>query len=73
MKRHTNSPASVLAQLKNIAKANKNALPNGIICLKGGDLQEETRPYKRIVQVTALSTWFDEPWFKEKYCIYLPA
>lgn len=57
---------------KNIAKEQRNALPNGIICLKGGDLQEETRPYKRIVQVQALSEWFQEEWFKEKYCIYLP-
>jgi 16S rRNA (guanine527-N7)-methyltransferase len=57
---------------KNIAKEQRNAMPNGIICLKGGDLQEETRPYKRIVQVQALSEWFQEEWFKEKYCIYLP-
>ena len=57
---------------KNISKEQHNALPNGIICLKGGDLQEETKPFKRIVQTTALSTWFDEEWFKEKYCIYLP-
>ena len=57
---------------KNISKEQHNALPNGIICLKGGDLQEETKPFKRIVQTTALSTWFSEEWFKEKYCIYLP-
>ena len=57
---------------KNIKKEQRNALPNGIICLKGGDLQEETRPYKRIVQTTPLSSWFSEVWFKEKYCIYLP-
>ena len=57
---------------KNISKEQHNALPNGIICLKGGDLQEETKPFKRIVQTTPLSSWFDEEWFKEKYCIYLP-
>ena len=57
---------------KNIAKEQHNALPNGIICLKGGDLQEETHPYKHIVQVQPLSEWFKEDWFKEKYCIYLP-
>ena len=58
---------------KNISKTQKNALPNGLICLKGGDLQEEIRPYKRIVQVLALSQWFKEEWFKErKYVIYLP-
>ena len=57
---------------KNISKEQHNALPNGIICLKGGNLQEETKPFKRIVQTTALNSWFDEEWFKEKYCIYLP-
>ena len=57
---------------KNIARQQRNALPNGIICLKGGDLQEETRPFKHIVQTTPLSQWFGEEWFKEKYCIYLP-
>ena len=57
---------------KNISHEQHNALPNGIICLKGGDLQEETKPFKRIVQTTALSTWFEEEWYKEKYCIYLP-
>ena len=57
---------------KNIAKPQRNALPNGIICLKGGDLQEETRPYRNIVETTEISQFFDEEWFKEKYIIYLP-
>ncbi len=57
---------------KNISHEQHNALPNGIICLKGGDLQDEIRPYRRIVQTTELSSWFDEEWFKQKYCIYLP-
>ena len=57
---------------KNISKVQRNALPNGIICLKGGDLQEETRPFRRIADVQAIRQWFSEEWFKEKYCIYLP-
>ncbi len=57
---------------KNISKTQQNALPNGIICLKGGQLEGETAPYRRIVQVQPLSDWFDEEWFKEKSCIYLP-
>jgi len=58
---------------KNISKQQHNALPNGIICLKGGDLQAETRPFKQIVETTDISTLFDEAWFKErKYVIYLP-
>lgn len=57
---------------KNISKRQQNALPNGVICLKGGDLQAETKPFKNIVELTELSTYFDEEWFKEKYIIYLP-
>ncbi|MGM9700870.1 MAG: 16S rRNA (guanine(527)-N(7))-methyltransferase RsmG [Prevotella sp.] len=57
---------------KNIAKSSNNALPNGVICLKGGDLQAELQPYKNIVEVTPISSWFDEEWFKEKNVIYIP-
>ena len=57
---------------KNISKRQQNALPNGILCLKGGDLQAETRPFHKIVQTTDISTFFSEEWFKQKYVIYLP-
>ena len=57
---------------KNIAKEQRNALPNGIICLKGGDLQTETQPFRHIVEQAPLSQWFCEEWFKEKNIIYLP-
>lgn len=58
---------------KNISKKQQNALPNGIVCLKGGNLQSETQPFHKIVQTTEISSFFDEPWFKEqKYVIYLP-
>lgn len=49
-----------------------NALPNGILCLKGGDLQAETQLYRNIVETTDISTFFAEDWFKQKYIIYLP-
>lgn len=57
---------------KNIAKEQRNALPNGVICLKGGNLQAETYPYRNIVEITEISTFFQEEWFKEKNIIYLP-
>ena len=57
---------------KNIRKESKNAVPNGILCLKGGDLQAELQPFRRIAETAELSSWFAEPWFKEKYVIYLP-
>lgn len=57
---------------KNISGKQRNALPNGIICLKGGDLTEEIRPYRNITEVTEITNWFEEDWFKNKYTIYLP-
>ncbi len=57
---------------KNISKRQNNALPNGILCLKGGDIQAETHPFKKIIQVTEISSFFQEEWFKEKHVIYLP-
>ena len=57
---------------KNISKEQRNAIPNGVICLKGGDLQAETQPFRRIVESTELSAYFEEEWFKEKHVIYVP-
>ncbi|MBO6030660.1 MAG: 16S rRNA (guanine(527)-N(7))-methyltransferase RsmG [Prevotella sp.] len=57
---------------KNISRKSQNALPNGIISLKGGNLQAETQPFKNIIQTTDISSFFDEEWFKEKHVIYLP-
>lgn len=57
---------------KNIAKKQQNALPNGLICLKGGNITEEIKPYKHIADVTDLGNIFDEKWFKQKFLIYIP-
>ena len=65
-------PDLVKLMRKNISKQQHNALPNGILCLKGGDLQAEVRPFHKIVETTDISTFFREPWFKEKNVIYLP-
>lgn len=57
---------------KNIAREQHNALANGLLVLKGGDLKEEIRPFKNIIELTPLSDYFEEEWFQEKYAIYLP-
>ena len=57
---------------KNIGREQRNALPNGVICLKGGDLQAELQPFRHIVDTAELSQWFGEEWFRQKYVIYLP-
>ena len=57
---------------KNISKKHRNAMPNGIICLKGGDVQAETSPFKNNALTTELTNYFSEEWFKQKHCIYVP-
>ena len=57
---------------KNISGVCRNALPNGIICLKGGDLQAEIKPFRRIANTVELTNYFEEEWFRQKYCIFLP-
>lgn len=57
---------------KNIAKDQHNSMPNGVIVLKGGDIQQEIRPFKHLAEVDDLSQWFSEEWFKEKHLIYVP-
>ena len=59
---------------KNFKKKGQNALPNGLICLKGGNLQEELKDYRNVAEITPLSTFFEEEWFKQdKQLIYVPA
>lgn len=57
---------------KNISTSQRNALPNGLICLKGGNLVAETQPFKNKVHLTPISQWFDNEWFNDKHLIYLP-
>ncbi len=58
---------------KNFAKEQLNSIPNGLICLKGGNVEGEIQPYLHIAQVTSLSDYFTEDWFKQdKYLIYIP-
>ena len=56
----------------NISKKQRNAMVNGLFCLKGGDLQAEIQSFKNVVEVSAISNWFEEEWFKEKNVIYMP-
>ena len=57
---------------KNVGKEQRNSLPNGVICLKGGNVEGEKRPFKKIAEATEITNWFDEDWFKEKFVIYVP-
>lgn len=57
---------------KSIAKKQQHAMPNGIICLKGGDLRDELMPFKNRVEVHKIQDWFDEEFFETKRLVYLP-
>ena len=58
---------------KNIRRAHHNAWPNGLICLKGGALVEELKPFQRVAEVISLTDFFDEEWFREeKKLVYIP-
>ena len=55
-----------------LAKKQINALPNGIICLKGGDLTEEFKGLSKDIEVYDLQQWFTDPFFETKKLVYLP-
>lgn len=57
---------------RNFADKGINAVPNGLITLKGGDVSNELKglPPSETVEI---SKWFDEPFFRTKKLIYTPA
>ena len=58
---------------KNFKKGGMNAMPNGLFCLKGGNLAEELKAYRNISEITPLSRFFDEEWFaQDKQLVYVP-
>ena len=57
---------------KNINPTQKNALNNGLICLKGGDLTDELKPFKKIAETFSLTDYFSESFFETKKLVYLP-
>ncbi len=56
---------------KNVHHEQKNSLPNGVICLKGGDIQLEMHPFKNCCEVWTLSTYFEEEFFETKKVAYV--
>ena len=57
---------------KNVSNKQRNAVPNGLVVLKGGDLREELRPFQKRAEITEISTLFRGEWFDTKRVIYLP-
>lgn len=57
---------------KNISGKQRNAIANGLLCLKGGNIDSEIHNYRHISQITDISKIFRGEWFKNKYVIYIP-
>lgn len=56
---------------KNISPKAQNAMPNGLICLKGGELEHEVLPMKTHTLITSLSDYFEEEFFETKKVVYV--
>lgn len=57
---------------KNVSNKHQNAMPNGLMVLKGGNLEGEIHLYRKYVEITDISTIFKDDWYKEKAVVYLP-
>jgi len=56
---------------KNISTEQRNALPNGLICLKGGELEKEVMPVKNHTDIFDLCSVFEEEFFETKKVVYV--
>ncbi len=67
-------PQTELAKIcrKNISRTQNNALPNGLITLKGGDLDADLGSLKQLSEEVPVSQWFAEPFFETKKLVYTP-
>jgi 16S rRNA (guanine527-N7)-methyltransferase len=68
----TGFPGFVSLTSKNISHRKTNSLENGIIYLKGGDLEEELSPFREKIKVWPISEFFSESFFETKVIVYLP-
>lgn len=57
---------------KNVSSKHNNAMPNGLMVLKGGNLEGETHEFRKYVEITDIVTLFKDEWYKEKSVVYLP-
>lgn len=64
-------PAFVGFTRNKIRKEGFNDLPNGILYLKGGDFEEEIKPFADRMQVFSIPAFFQEDFFETKKVIYL--
>jgi 16S rRNA (guanine527-N7)-methyltransferase len=58
---------------KMVTPGGKNSLPNGMLILKGGDLEKELKDFGNKATVYDIENFFEEEYFRNKKLIYLPA
>lgn len=68
----TSLPEFVPLVRKNISNQHRNAIPNGIIYLKGGNLEGELRLFGKSAFVQDLSKYFEEEFFRTKKLVHIP-
>lgn len=68
----TSLPEFVKWIRKNVSTGHRNAMPNGILYLKGGDITEELKPFGNRSVVYNLSDFFTEEFYETKKLVYLP-
>lgn len=56
---------------KNISAKQQNSLPNGLICLKGGELEHEIMPVKNKTTFWDLKDFFEEEFFLTKKVVHV--
>lgn len=58
-----------------VKKKMQHALPNGLLALKGGNIRSEIAalPKGSYAELFPLTDYFDEPWFADKYLVYVQA
>ena len=68
----TDQPSLIKICRKNISKVNKNAVPNGLITLKGGDVTNELGKFAASSEIIPVSDYFSEPFFETKKIVFTP-
>lgn len=65
-------PELIKASQHLVSRRNKNKLPNGLICLKGGNLADEIAQTRRDILEVPLSDYYSEPYYQTKFLLYTP-
>ena len=68
----TDQPTLIKISKKNISSIQKNALPNGLITLKGGDVLNELGNFAKTSEIIPISNYFEENFFDTKKIVYTP-